>query len=370
MRSSNPVPRRRLALAALAVMLGAASASAAVPTEAAWTDRVVASGEASSATRSRIAELAAVASRGTAELLVDPTPGGDAFVLTPQRLWRVAAHGGASVVVGYAHPVQTGTCVPAVAGAVYLDYAPYGSWFEEGVVYAADDNCSIIWRIDTATREATILAGASGELGHADGIGGAARFYGPAWLAADPVAGQLWATEWIPPNGYRVRRIDPSNGAVTTVSIPQSLCPGPDVGIEQLEFTADGRMYGVVKTPNHECMRPVWIDRTTMALSPIPIPDDADWWTVLDSSDGRAWFFVQSSQYTSCRIIAVAPTNDASTVFGVHGAPCAWPPSGTEMTASTPIGLAYDAVVAPDGRAWFSLDGRGGTLVYRVAPEW
>jgi len=81
-----------------------------------------------------------------------------------------------------------------------------------GTVYASD-----IWnhRILKILPDGTVgtLAG-SGAQGSADGIGTAAQFYYPCGLAFD-AAGMLYVADR---DNHRIRRIDPSTGAVTTVA--------------------------------------------------------------------------------------------------------------------------------------------------------
>jgi sugar lactone lactonase YvrE len=82
-----------------------------------------------------------------------------------------------------------------------------------GDIYVADQGNAVIRRIQ-ADGTVTTFAGTAGSTGGTDGIGAAARFYGPTGLAIDG-AGRLVVTEAY---GRRVRRIDLATAAVETLA--------------------------------------------------------------------------------------------------------------------------------------------------------
>ncbi|MFH1498655.1 MAG: SMP-30/gluconolactonase/LRE family protein [Verrucomicrobiota bacterium] len=81
-------------------------------------------------------------------------------------------------------------------------------------LHVAEQAGHTLRKIQTATGVATLLAGASGSAGPADGTGAAARFDEPKGLALDG-AGHLYVTE---SNGCRVRRVRLSDGLVETLA--------------------------------------------------------------------------------------------------------------------------------------------------------
>ncbi len=82
-----------------------------------------------------------------------------------------------------------------------------------GDIYVADQSNAVIRRI-LADGTVTTFAGTAGSTGGTDGVGAAARFYGPSGLSIDS-AGRLVVAEIY---GRRVRRIDLATAAVETLA--------------------------------------------------------------------------------------------------------------------------------------------------------
>jgi sugar lactone lactonase YvrE len=92
-------------------------------------------------------------------------------------------------------------------GAVALDTA--------GNLYVADIGSNNVRKIDVATAQVTTIAGSpTGEAGFVDGTGTAARFAGPTGLTAD-LLGHLYVSENV---NMTIRRIDLDTGDVTTIA--------------------------------------------------------------------------------------------------------------------------------------------------------
>lgn len=81
-------------------------------------------------------------------------------------------------------------------------------------LYVADSANHTLRAIDLSTSEVRTVAGAPNGLGHADGIGAAARFNKPGGVVVGP-SSEVYVTD---ANALVVRRFDPASGAVTTVA--------------------------------------------------------------------------------------------------------------------------------------------------------
>jgi DNA-binding beta-propeller fold protein YncE len=83
------------------------------------------------------------------------------------------------------------------------------------VAFVADQNSHTIRRIDLASRTVTTLAGLAFAYGYDNGIGSAARFYNPWWVAVDAAGTTVFVTgKW----DAAVRMIDVATQAVTTLA--------------------------------------------------------------------------------------------------------------------------------------------------------
>ena len=81
-------------------------------------------------------------------------------------------------------------------------------------LYVADSANHTLRAIDLSTSDVRTVAGAPSGLGHADGIGAAARFNKPGGVVIGP-SSEVCVTD---ANALVVRRFDPASGAVTTVA--------------------------------------------------------------------------------------------------------------------------------------------------------
>ncbi len=91
-------------------------------------------------------------------------------------------------------------------------FYPRGVAFDSaGNLYVADSGNHSVRKIDTAGRASTLAGRTTGQAGAEDGVGQAARFYGPAAVVADR-AGNLFVTD---EHNHTIRKITP-DGTVTT----------------------------------------------------------------------------------------------------------------------------------------------------------
>jgi DNA-binding beta-propeller fold protein YncE len=83
------------------------------------------------------------------------------------------------------------------------------------IAFVADQANQIIRRIDVASQTVTTFAGLPGAQGYDDGVGSAARFYDPSWVAVDAAGTTVFVTgKW----DAAVRMIDGATQAVTTLA--------------------------------------------------------------------------------------------------------------------------------------------------------
>jgi hypothetical protein len=93
-----------------------------------------------------------------------------------------------------------------------LEY-PWGITTDGTHIYVTDFDDHTVKKIDPATGAVSILAGASGASGSADGTGSAARFWAPVGITHDGT--NLYVTD---AGNATIRRVNPSTGAVTTIA--------------------------------------------------------------------------------------------------------------------------------------------------------
>lgn len=105
----------------------------------------------------------------------------------------------------------------------------------QGNLYVADRGNSVIRKID-ANGTVTTLAGVPGEIGSADGQGGAARFSAPTGIAVDN-AGNIYVTD---PGNTNIRKIT-ANGVVSTVAGKAGVSGGGDGSGADALFSANLR---------------------------------------------------------------------------------------------------------------------------------
>lgn len=154
---------------------------------------------------------------------------------------RIAPDGTVTTLAGLVTP-QTMKGVDGT-GAAARFVRPYGMTIDAaGNLYVTDDFDHTIRKV-TPTGVVTTVAGAAGEAGYADGIGGAARFNRPLGITADS-AGNLYVSDY---GNMMIRKITPA-GVVTTFARNDMTAPmtarmlsGPNgIGID-----AAGNLYVV-----------------------------------------------------------------------------------------------------------------------------
>jgi sugar lactone lactonase YvrE len=116
-------------------------------------------------------------------------------------------------------------------GAAARFFGPSGLALDAaGNLYVADTDNNTIRKVVVATGAVTTLAGTAGQTGNTDGIGTAARFYHPSNVAAD-AAGNLYVVDSA---NYKIRKVVVASGAVTT------LAPAPFSANAPPAVAADG----------------------------------------------------------------------------------------------------------------------------------
>jgi DNA-binding beta-propeller fold protein YncE len=100
---------------------------------------------------------------------------------------------------------------PGVEAALH---APVGVAVVGHAIFVAEAGAHTIRRLDRTTGVIRTWAGAAGQAGTTDGVGGDARFAAPTGLAADSEGGLLVTEEL----NHCVRRIDPVEARVTTLA--------------------------------------------------------------------------------------------------------------------------------------------------------
>jgi hypothetical protein len=135
----------------------------------------------------------------------------------------IIATGAVTTVAG--SPGEFGNTDGAGAAARFL--LPYAVVADgTGNLFVADTNNHAIRKVALPTRQVTTVAGAGKLVGSNDGIGAAARFYGPQAVASDG-AGNLFVADR---SNHVIRKIAISTGEVTTLAGSPELS-GSDDGI-------------------------------------------------------------------------------------------------------------------------------------------
>jgi len=113
--------------------------------------------------------------------------------------------------------------------------APQGAAFDgAGTLYVVDWNDGTVRSVEVATGTVKTLAGNAAVAGDVDGIGAAASFYEPTWVAYDG-AGHVFVSD---SGNLAIRRVDIATRAVTTVAAVDYVPGG-------LAFGSQGALYVV-----------------------------------------------------------------------------------------------------------------------------
>jgi len=176
-------------------------------------------------------------------------------------------------------------------------------------LFVADCRGQAIRKVEAATGALTTLAG-SGSSGSANGVGVAAHFNGPTYLALSPDGGTLFVADT---GNARIRRVDVASGAVTTLA--------GGVGHGSIDGVGDAARF---QYPYG------------LALSP----------------DGRALFVADCG---SDKVRRVEVLNGAVTTLAGCGRRGGTDGAGNTARFHAPIGIA----MSPDGSALFVTDFSG-----------
>jgi sugar lactone lactonase YvrE len=188
---------------------------------------------------------------------------GNLFVADMDTVRRIViATGEVTTLVG--SPGQLGHA-DGIGAAARFD-TPYGIAADgAGNLFVADTNNHTIRKVVLATGEVTTVAGSPGEAGRADGTGAAARFNHPYGIATDR-AGNLVVTD---SSNNAIRKVVTATGEVTTLASPARFSFPTGVTVDRA-----GNLV-VVDTYNHTIRKvaPATGETTTVSASPQRVPD-------------------------------------------------------------------------------------------------
>ena len=222
-----------------------------------------------------------------------------------------------------------------------------------GNLFVADAGNHTIRVIVLATGEVGTLAGLAGNAGSSDGIGSAARFYGPQAVASDGAGNLLVADR----TNSTIRSIVIATGAVTTLAGSVGLAGdlnglGTDAlfnGPGDVACDGAGHLF-VADTDNHQIRFVVVATRWVATLAgsaEISGSSDGIWPSVRFSSpqglasDGAGNLFVADSGNHTIRKLVFA-TGEVSTLAGSAGNVGNDDGTGAGARFNSPEGLAYD----------------------------
>lgn len=243
------------------------------------------------------------------------------------------------------------------------------------VAYIADTSNYTIRRVDMLNGAVTTIAGSPGVSGSADGVGSAARFYGPRGLALSPDESYLLVADTL---NHTIRRLDLLTYAVTTVAgSPGASGYADGVGSAArldwphgVAISPDGS-YALIADTFNQLVRRLDLNSGVMTrLAGWP-----DWESSLDgfldsayfsyprgvaiSADGSYALVADSSSGLVRRIGLTGP--DAQVVTTVAGEP--WSYGGADGVGSAArFYWAYAVATSDDPTFALALDAEGGTV--------
>lgn len=141
----------------------------------------------------------------------------DALTTDGTTLWVIDSRRIRAISLTAPHAVSTlaGSgaqgCVDATGTAATFE-DPRGLTYYRGQLYLVDAVCAVLRRVDATTGAVTTLAGTANQTGRVDGVGAAARFISPRYIASDN-SGMLYIADT---NGNQVRSFNIATGAVGT----------------------------------------------------------------------------------------------------------------------------------------------------------
>lgn len=128
-------------------------------------------------------------------------------------VYQIGAVGTRTLIAGGNTVPQTGPSFADGVGAAARFFGPQGIAIDsDGIIYVADTDNHVIRKV-TRQGAVTTLAGQPNKFGSADGIGSAAQFFAPSAIAVDK-SGNVYVAEL---GNYAIRKITPA-GAVTTLA--------------------------------------------------------------------------------------------------------------------------------------------------------
>ena len=216
-----------------------------------------------------------------------------------------------------------------------------------------EDHC--VWMVSPA-KVVTLLAGAQGIPGSADGQGSAARFRNPGGLALDPTGNLLVADT----GNHTLRRIAP-DGTVTTVAGSAGQPGALDAAGTLARFNApyglaldgSGGVY-IADTQNHTIrfMAANGVVSTLAGSAGLSGSTDANGSSArFDQPNGLALASngtLYVADYGNSCLRAIATNGQVSTLAGLAGTPAYVDGTGSAARFNLPVGIALDA----SGNLW------------------
>ncbi|MEW5743573.1 MAG: DUF4215 domain-containing protein, partial [Myxococcota bacterium] len=141
----------------------------------------------------------------------------DAITTDGATLWVIDSRRIRAVSLTAPYPVTTiaGSgaqgCMDAMGTAATFD-DPRGLTYFRGALYLVDANCAVVRKVDLASGAVTTLAGTAYQTGRVDGVGAAARFISPRYIASNN-SGVLYIADT---NGNQVRTFTIATNTVGT----------------------------------------------------------------------------------------------------------------------------------------------------------
>ena len=186
--------------------------------------------------------------------------------------------------------------------------------FGNGLAYTADNDTHVVNSVNVTTGAVTVIAGLSGTSGGSDGVGTAARFYGPNGLSYD---GALHALIVSDEKAHTMREVDIATASVSTVA-----------GVYLSGANVDGAATSGarLKSPRgRQALHPAQRDRYFMSIG-------------------------AAAGSCAMRVLRVSASPTVETVAGSHTDCALVDGVGLAARFVTPVGLS----VSPDGKAIYA----------------
>jgi sugar lactone lactonase YvrE len=267
-------------------------------------------------------------------------------------VYQIGAGGTRTLIAGGNTVPQTGPSFADGVGAAARFFGPQGIAIDsDGIIYVADTDNHVIRKV---TRQGAVmtLAGQPNKFGSADGIGSAAQFFAPSAIAVDK-SGNVYVAEL---GNYAIRKITPA-GAVTTLAGSPAL-PGSLDGAGAAARFADIGSIAVneagvlfVADVTNRAIRRVSPEGNVMTIAGAMRSTgsiDATGMAARFSSPGQLAIDATDSVYVvdtnNATIRKISPSGVVTTLAGTSGVQGALDGSGANASFSYPLGIAVDSL--------------------------